>query len=131
MNFRKKLLSLSLAMSMILSIGTSSFALSVPAGGSAFTSKKYLGTTHTTYHCSLDSVKFSDLEQNVIPTNKYVYARIYTEMGTACGDLAGFSRTGLGYDYNYYSGFGGVQWYKLKTNSNYGSAYTASFTWWP
>jgi len=113
-------------------IGMESSAVTVPLGGTGYTSCKELtGSRHSTYYCKLDSVKFDNLSLNYIPSGSYVYARIRTAGGTKAGDLASFSKVGQGYNYSYYSNYGYAGTYKIGTNSNVRLAYTCSFTWNP
>lgn len=129
----KKIIGIICVLCMFFAISTTAFAetVNVSATGTGYTSRKYLGTKHSTYYSCLTAVKFVDLSQNVIPSGYYVYTRIRTDLGDKCGDLGTFSQTGTGYYYNYWSGCGGSGWYKLATNSSYGSAYSADITWWP
>ena len=127
----KKYCALITVIVVLFSLSVDSLAVTVSPGGTGYTSKQYLGATHTQYYCCLNSVKFTNQGQDYIPSGYYVYARIRNEIGNPVGDLAGFSATGSGYHYNYWSGSGNPGWYKLATNSNYGYGYTASFNWHP
>ncbi|MBO4637235.1 MAG: hypothetical protein J5685_08840 [Clostridiales bacterium] len=129
----KRVLSLIIMISMIMTIGVSVFAerVMVKAGGTAYTSNSLLTGNHSTYYCQLDGVKFSSQSENVIPTGYYVNARVRTSSGTQCGDLASFSVVGYGYNYNYWSGYGHTGYYKLATNSSYYDGYRVDFTWNP
>lgn len=108
--------------------------------GSAYTNyydySEVVGANHSAGYATLDSFKFKNVSQNVMPKDDEgnicrINARLYTR-GTLdpVSNVAHYYGAGQLKSMTYFSGYGtvGAQ-YRLKTNSNSDKTYDATFTW--
>ena len=136
-----KLLSLMVTVSILACCYTSVNAMSVitstisvNAGANGYSSQYCIQTsTQTQCYIRLDSIQFNGYSAGYIPTGKHVAARLYMIGDTgslySASDVATFTSTGST-NVNFLTGYGGAgQAFKLKTNSTFTCAYSATFKW--
>ena len=136
-----KLLSLMVTISILACCYTSVNAMSVitsnisvNAGANGYSSQYCIQTsTQTQCYIRLDSFQFSGYSAGYMPTGKTISARLYMigddgNLYSASG-IASFPSTGSK-TVNFSSGYGGAgQAFRLKTNSTFNCAYSATFKW--
>ena len=109
----------------------------VSAGGYKYTSISTCSHVKTNMkdkqcYMRLVAFKLNYYPENNIPSDKFIYSRLYNGAYTAGSDCAGFHKISKAGDYNYkyLKNFGNKSdMYILKSNSSSNNAYWAKFSW--
>ncbi len=107
----------------------------VSGGGHAYTSIStcsYCTAKRSTCYMRLVAFKLNYYPENNIPSDKYIYSRLYNGAYTAGSYCAGFHKISKAgeYNYKYLKNFGNKSdMYILKSNSSSNNPYWAKFSW--